>query len=387
MNISATAADHPMKIDDSLFRVAFETSDYGVIFLNSAQRVVFWNDWMAAKSKIEADMALGQSLLELFPEIAGKRISGAIIRAYSGASTILSSVLNKAPFPLYNRKDNGELYILLQSVSVRPFTSSEGETFCMLQINDMTAIIKRDALLKEYVEKAQGLSKLKSEFISTVSHELRTPLTSINGSLTLLSNGVVGNLEVDVKSLVDIALNNTSRLILLINDILDIEKIEAGRLDFSIGAVLLPKLISQSIECNKPYGDKFQVSYKMINPAGDVNVLADMDRLMQVMNNLLSNAAKFSQANSQVEIIISRRDEFIRVTVKDNGAGISEAFKERIFEKFSQADASDEREKGGTGLGLSICKHIMDRMSGKISYSNNPEGGASFHIDLKEIVS
>ena len=374
-------------MDDSFFRHALETSNFGVIFLDADEKVVFWNDWIASKSGIDAGAALGQSLLNLFPEIAGKRITGAIMRSLSGVSTVLSSVLNKTIFPLFYKRDNGDVCPLLQSVTVRPFVSSEADTFCMIQIDDVTSAVKRDALLKEYVTKAQDLSRLKSEFISTVSHELRTPLTSINGSLSILSSGVVIDLTLEARTLIEIAYNNAERLMLLINDILDMEKIEAGRMDFVMAPVQLNELIDQCVTCNKPYAEKYRVSLSLLNGLGDVTVLADADRLMQVLSNLLSNAVKFSVAMTQVDILVSRVNGNIRVTVKDCGPGIPRDFEDRVFDKFSQADGSDRREKGGTGLGLSICKSIMDRMSGQIGFFNNPEGGASFYIDLVEFGS
>jgi len=385
VNMPGRVNDSCEGMDDSLFRLAFESSDYGVIFLNADEKVVFWNDWMTSKSEIHGSVALGQSLLDVFPEIAGKRIAGAIIRSFSGIPTVLSSVLNKVVFPLFEHMDNGERQSLLQTVSVRPFSSSNGDAFCMIQINDMTAAFKRDEFLKEYAGKAHDLSKLKSEFISTVSHELRTPLTSINGSLSILSSGVVVDLPVEARTLLSIALNNTERLMLLINDILDMEKIEAGRMDFIMGPVQLSRVIKKSIECNKPYCEKYGVSLELSNKVGDVLVNADTDRLMQVMSNFLSNAAKFSGRGTTIRVNVERVDAFIRVTVSDSGPGISKEFEGRLFDKFSQADGSDRREKGGTGLGLSICKSIMDRMSGSIDFFNNPDGGASFYINLQEI--
>lgn len=373
-------------MDDSLFRLAFESSNYGVIFLDTDQKVIFWNEWISDKSKIDADMANGKTLLDLFPEIAGARIVGAIMRSYSGVSTVLSSTLNKHIFPLLFKEDNGEINPLLQSVTVRPFVSNENNNFCMVQINDVTAAVKRDVLLKKYIGKAQGLSRLKSEFISTVSHELRTPLTSINGSLLLLSSGSVAKVSPEAKTLIDIALNNTDRLMLLINDILDMEKIEAGKMDFVMVPVLLGPIIQKSIECNRPYAEKYQVSLKLTDDVGEVMVFVDVDRLMQVLSNLLSNASKFSNSGDEINIVISRdEDEFIRITVKDKGQGIPKGFEGSIFEKFSQADGSDRRVKGGTGLGLSICQSIVKQMSGTIGFYNNPDGGASFFVNLKEI--
>jgi PAS domain S-box-containing protein len=224
---------------------------------------------------------------------------------------------------------------------------------------------------------------MQKEFISTVSHELRTPLTSISGSLGLILGGVTGELSDKTRALITIANNNSERLIHLINDILDIEKISAGKMQFDFAIVSLIPLIKQSLEENKGYGEKLDVSFILVTDLEqELNVNVDEQRLLQVMSNLLSNAAKYSPSGDQVEIKIEQINESVRISIHDNGKGIPEDFKPQIFSKFSQADSSDTRQKGGTGLGLNITQAIVVQLKGSINFDSNEEQGTTFYVDL-----
>ncbi|MEN9230303.1 MAG: PAS domain S-box protein [Thermostichus sp. DG02_5_bins_236] len=245
------------------------------------------------------------------------------------------------------------------------------------------------------ITERKKVERLKNEFVSTVSHELRTPLTSIRGALGLISGGVGGQLPPQVQSLVEIALKNSERLVMLINDILDIEKIESGKMQFEIRPVELMGLLQQAIEANRAYAAQFDVElvldptlYSTTGiPLTGVQVNVDPNRLMQVMNNLLSNAAKFSPPGQTVRVWAEQRPEGIRVCVQDRGPGIPEEFRSRIFQKFAQADSSDTRQKGGTGLGLSISKAIIERFGGSIGFVSNlapDRQGTTFHFTLPQ---
>jgi len=225
------------------------------------------------------------------------------------------------------------------------------------------------------------IDQMKNEFISTVSHELRTPLTSIRGSLGLIVGKMGTELPPQVKPLVDIALNNCERLGRLINDILDIEKIESGKMEFRLAPVLIEPLIRNSLETNKAYGAQYNVQFELENDVPEAMVNIDPDKWMQVMSNLLSNAAKFSPKGAKVKVRVFQKESFIRVEVVDEGPGIPQAFRSHLFEKFSQADSSDSRQKGGTGLGLNISKTIVERMKGKIGFETS-EKGTTFYFDL-----
>ena len=226
------------------------------------------------------------------------------------------------------------------------------------------------------------VERLKKEFISTVSHELRTPLTSIRGSLALLVNGVVGQLPPAALPLVKIAHSNSERLILLVNDILDMEKLEAGRMEFDIQAHELMPLMQQAVDANRPYAQQHQVDYVLEESAPEAWVSVDVNRFLQVIANLLSNAAKFSPPGQVVSVGVLRHAGCWRIEVRDRGSGIPEAFRGRIFQKFAQADSSDTRKKGGTGLGLTITKSIVERMGGQIGFESTPDVLTTFHVEL-----
>ncbi|MBT7138072.1 MAG: PAS domain-containing protein [Rhodospirillaceae bacterium] len=232
------------------------------------------------------------------------------------------------------------------------------------------------------ITKHKVAERLKNEFISTVSHELRTPLTSIKGSLGLIKSGTVGELPAEFLSMLNIAYDNSDRLVLLINDILDMEKIEAGKMLFQMKPTDISSLLEEAIEANKGFGDEHGISFVHLGTANQFLVDADKDRLMQVLSNLMSNAAKFSPPGGRVELAAVRDNGIIRIAVKDNGPGIPEEFRDTIFEKFSQADSSDTRQKGGTGLGLSITKAIVEEHGGTIDFHSEAGVGCTFFFTL-----
>jgi PAS domain S-box-containing protein len=236
----------------------------------------------------------------------------------------------------------------------------------------------------EDISERKQVERMKNEFISTVSHELRTPLTSIMGSLGLLAGGVGGELSPQTRTLVDLASKNSERLVRLINDILDIEKIEAGHMQFDLRPYELQPLVEQALAVNRAYAEQLGVSLQLLTPLPGAWVRVDADRLMQVMTNLIGNAAKFSPQGASVDLQITRHGESIRVSVSDRGPGIPESFQAKVFEKFSQADSSDTRPKGGTGLGLSISKAIMEAMGGSIGFDTEVGVGTTFRFDLPE---
>lgn len=239
------------------------------------------------------------------------------------------------------------------------------------------------ALLTDITE-LKRLDRMKSEFVSTVSHELRTPLTSIRGSLGILAGGVAGPLSDKVRGFIDIAQDNCERLIRLINDILDMEKIESGKMSFQLQVLDLMELIDRTLAANEGFAAQHGVRLQIVATRPGAKVHADGDRLAQVLTNLISNACKFSPAQSSVDIAVSGEGGRIRVDVIDHGPGISETFRKRIFQKFSQEDSSDMRQKGGTGLGLSISKAIVEGLGGDIGFETEPGKGSRFFFRLPQ---
>ena len=263
---------------------------------------------------------------------------------------------------------------------------SDGTTFeAEVVVSTMLVGNKREftGIVRD-VSKEKKVNKLKNEFVSTVSHELRTPLTSIRGSLGLLIGGAMGELAPGSRQLLDIAYNNCERLIRLINDILDIEKIESGQIHFKPAVHSLVGLVQQAIESTQSFANEFQVNFTLQAPASDVllEVLVDPDRLIQVVVNFLSNAAKFSPAGSTVEVVVTKHVDIVRVAVKDRGPGIPDEFRDHIFGKFAQADGSNTRHKAGTGLGLHISKAIVEKLGGTIGFRSTLGGGSEFFFEL-----
>lgn len=246
-------------------------------------------------------------------------------------------------------------------------------------------------LLVTDITALKEVDRLKSEFVTTVSHELRTPLTSIRGSLGLLAAGVTGVLPDKARELVRIAAQNCERLVRLINDILDSEKMLSGKMDLKLHTLDLGNLVERSVSANEGFaathGVRVSVSAsgRLDTDAATVpaiQVRADEDRLVQVLTNLLSNACKFSVSGGEVGVSLTRADGMARVSVSDRGPGVPAGFRARLFERFSQSDSNDVRRVGGTGLGLNICRGIIERHGGRIAHAERAGGGSTFFFEI-----
>ena len=252
----------------------------------------------------------------------------------------------------------------------------------------VTPLVNPDGTIVAVIAQGQDVTRqleaerMKKEFTSTLSHELRTPLTSIIGSLQLINSGVLGDLTKDVAELTAVAERNGQRLLDLINDILDIEKIESGKLSLVPEVFRLGELVREAIVLNKAFAERFRVRFEFTGSEADGLVHADRKRLLQIMTNLLSNAAKFSPEGGVVDITLEQTGTHLRVGVHDRGPGIPEAFRGRIFGRFAQADSTATRQKGGTGLGLAISKRLVEMMQGHIGFEPREAGGTTFWFQL-----
>jgi len=316
------------------------------------------------------------------------------IFGYNTAEVIGQNVRMLMPEPYRNEHDGYLARYLITGEArvigtVREVTGQrkDGSTFPMeLSVNDTRIGQRRlfTAAIRDITERKQ-IDRMKNEFISVVSHELRTPLTSIRGSLGLIAGGAVGELPAQAKHLIDIASNNSDRLVRLINDILDIDKIESGKMPFDMKPQRLIRVVEQALQSIQSLADQHGVRIAFESDAPDVSVDLDAERITQVLVNLLANAVNYSPRGGQVRVRVHRTEAGVRTAITDTGPGIPEEFRDRIFEKFAQADSSDHRQKGGTGLGLSISKAIVREHGGHIGFESELGRGSTFYFELPVI--
>ena len=318
-----------------------------------------------------AELLFGYPLSEL----AGQAVSKLILPQYHAEfeAQWRALIANREPLTgLKLRNPRRDGISIVCEWTVTPLVNAAGEIVAVIaQGRDVTQQLEAE--------------RMKKEFTSTLSHELRTPLTSIIGSLQLINSGVLGDIDKDVLELTTIAERNGQRLLDLINDVLDVEKIESGKLTLFPEPLLLSELVAESLALNRGFADRYKVRLAASGELPLVKVNADRKRLLQIMTNLLSNAAKFSPEGATVLVTMQpAADGNVRVGVDDSGPGIPENFRNRIFGRFAQADMSYTRQKGGTGLGLAICKRLIEMMGGKIGFSDRSGGGTTFWFELPQ---
>jgi len=263
----------------------------------------------------------------------------------------------------------------------------DGSTFPMdLAVSDMKVAgeVMFTGIVRDITERKEA-EKAKEEFVSTVSHELRTPLTSIKGAIGLLTGGAAGDFNQNATKLLHMAQNNSERLLLLINDILDISKLEAEKMEFKFDEISVKALLERSVEQNRGYAHQHDVSYVVDDGSSGATVFVDEFRMMQVMSNLMSNAAKFAPKNDEVIVSATHHHQMIRISVTDHGPGIPKELAPKIFDRFTQADSSDTRQTGGTGLGLYITKAIIEKHNGRINFVSEPGVGTTFYFDIPQL--
>ncbi len=364
------------KIEDALresekrFRLLTEKITVGVTLNGPKSEIILANDAASELLGLTSDQLLGRTSFDP----AWKCIQEDGTDFPGEKHPLPQAILTKKPIRnvtmgVYRPKDASWVWLL---VNAEPLLNEEGYVSNVIcSFSDIT--------------ERKKVEQLKTEFISVVSHELRTPLTSILGSLGLIMGGVAGEITPATRTMLGIAHKNSERLVRLINDILDIEKIESGKMIFHLRPLELAPLVKQAIDSTRSFADQYGVSFQceIEDHLDNFMVMADNDRLIQVIINLLSNAAKFSPPEEPVKVMVfALNEKVVRISVTDKGPGISEEFKGRIFQKFAQADSSDTRQKGGTGLGLSISKAIIEKLKGTIDFTTSPGQGTTFYLDL-----
>ena len=242
------------------------------------------------------------------------------------------------------------------------------------------------ALTAEH-EKTKIAYIAKTEFISTISHELRTPLTCIKAPLDMACAGTLGQLPENAKKALLLAQRNVNRLSSLVEELLDIQKLEAGKVTMKLEALDLDEIIFSAVDMNQSYTASVGVSIEVEHVDSHVQITADRQRLQQVMSNILSNATKFSPGKGKIVISTELHEDFARIFVSDEGIGLAESDRQKVFEEFSQVDSSDQRSVGGSGLGMNISKRIMGALGGDIDYRKNDGLGTTFHIDIPLVKS
>jgi len=353
-------AEQALRESERELRLITDAVPAVITYTDADERMRFCNIAMARLVERPPETIVNRTMREIFGDDGYRALEPHVRRALAGEDVHFEHTQVKA---------DGDFLDFSMKYLPRRNERGEVEGFYALA-TDITEI--------------RRLERLKSEFVSTVSHELRTPLTSIRGSLGLLSGGVAGALPDKARGLIEIAKNNCERLIRLINDMLDIEKIESGKMTFNLRPLELMELIEQVARANDGFAVQHGVRLQVTAAVPGAKVQGDGDRLVQVLTNLISNACKFSPAGSSVDIAVARLGERLRVEVADHGPGISDDFRKRIFQKFSQADATNARKEGGTGLGLSISKAIIERLGGQIGFFSEPGKGSTFYLELPE---
>ena len=321
---------------------------------------------------LKADLMVGRHTTEIFPpELA---------RLYDAADKLVLTSGRPQQSHFAHPREGREVH---SSVLKFPARADDGSIFGVWSIGtDVTDRREAERALLDAKEAAERANHLKSAFLAAMSHELRTPLTSIAGSLGLLGAGAVGPLGEKATRLVSIAHSNCERLIRLINDILDIEKIESGTMEFDLRRMQVRPLIQRTVGALAGFAEQHAVTVETSLPPWPQCVSGDPDRLEQLLTNLISNAIKHSPQGGTVEVIPQQSGADVRIEVRDRGEGIPQAFRQRIFGKFAMADASDRRSKGGSGLGLSIAREIARRHGGDIGFDDREGGGTVFYVTL-----
>lgn len=343
---------------DRLSRVASQTSN-GVVIAGMDGCVQWVNDGFSALMEGEAAAFSGRHLLEVLTHSEPD---------FRVTSTIELAIESFQPFSIEIFIGDGKEVNRWARVNANPLRDALGE------IQGYMAILVDITQIKQ-------AEKIKQEFTATVSHELRTPLTSIMGALGLISSGVFGALPKTMQDMLTVASKNCQRLLDLIDDLLDMDKLAAGKLPLRIESLELLPLLKQSIAELQPFAGSYGIEVTLDSESQDLHLACDARRFHQVMANLLSNAVKFSPQGSTVQVTVLARTDRIRIEVINRGPGIPPGFRDQVFKTFAQADSSNTRSKGGTGLGLAIARELVLQMGGEIGFESTVGSGTTFWLE------
>ena len=333
----------------------------GIVGLDRHGLPIFVN--ASAKKMLgrRAEEFLGQRLHDLIHPESGRNVPAANCQV---CSVTLDPAVRTGSRETFVRTDGSEFPVEYTAATI--VDASGDRSGVVITFRDVTERLVID--------------RMKDEFVSTVSHELRTPLTSIRGALGLLASGLIGNVDPRAQRMLDIAVSNTDRLVRLINDILDLERIDSGRVELNRGVMDSGDLLTEAVDGIQSLADRAGV--QVVSDIAHEKLWGDRDRIIQTLTNLLSNAVKFSEAGKKVRLSGSRSGDMFTFVVEDQGRGIPATHLESVFERFKQVDASDSRNKGGTGLGLAICRSIVTAHGGKIWAESTEGKGTTFRFTI-----
>ena len=363
LRIDAMAQEKKLRDSQQRLSMHLQRTPLAVIEWNTDFEVTEWNEAAHKIFGYSREEALGNNGIELLvPEHMNDRIGKIRQQLISNEGGLYS--INE------NVTKDGQ--IILCEWFNTPLVGEDGE------------VIGIASLAQDVTERVH-IDQMKRDFVSVVSHELRTPLTAIRGALGLILGGATGKAPPKMNELIRIADYNTQRLLRIINDILDIDKIESGVIEYVFDNIPVMELVDKAVTNNSGYAQQYDVTLKVTERLDDACINADSNRLMQVLDNLVSNAIKFSPKGETVELNATRHKGNIRIAVSDHGPGIPEDFQDKLFDKFTQADFSNTRGTSGAGLGLNIAKAVIDHHDGQIDFHTEKNVGTTFFFDLPEI--
>lgn len=350
-----------LRESEQRYRTLYDSANEAIFILDDL-RVIDCNQAAANMFHCQKEQLLLQSIFDLSP---CKQADGSL--SNQKIQELIALALDEQPqiVEWQHRRLDGESFPA--EVSLNRYTTGQ-QKYILAMVRDIT-------------ERKQ-VERLKEEFISNVSHEIRTPLTSIRGALSLITRGNIHNIPQETATLLEIAHRNSKRLLLLVNDLLDLQKHGVSDVSYQMQPLDVAEFLEQAVSANVPYGKHHQVDIRLAAIHEKQPIMADSDRLNQVMNNLISNAVKFSPPHSTVEIRVTQLKQGIRISVFDQGPGIPVEFQPHLFDRFTQANASSTRAAGGTGLGLNITKMIVERHNGLLSFNTQQGEGTEFYFEI-----
>jgi PAS domain S-box-containing protein len=340
-----------------LVRTVFEAMPLGLIIVSDGGAIEATNPFCLLMFNCDFSDLVDLNIKDLFVCPQNPELLQSLTRANP-----------KEKYEVMALKNDGEGFPA--EISLRPFTADVSLKF-LIVVEDITA--------------RHEMERMKQEFISMISHDLRSPLTSIQCFLNTVSAGLFDDKMPQLKEKTSHAEEETTRLINMINSLLDIDKMEAGRLELFIDVVPCRDLIRSALQSVEALAQKRAVRLQADDPPREIHVSADTDMVVRVLVNLLSNAIKFSPADEEVVIKVSVADSFVTLSVTDHGPGIPEHFRQRMFNRFEQAAISDARVKGGTGLGLAISRAIVEQHKGTIGVNSKEGSGSTFWFTLPRV--